>query len=186
MYLIDCDGKKISKEFDRLIYIGNGLYYAVTHRNQESEQIKNIKLLNSKGKSLPFTFNVDKVYNPIYSKPKEIRTFNDFLESIKKYGLGIISVAFKNIKSISQLLSVINASIDYLATHKESNPNNLQLIIDNYKLYTYQIPIKLDVDYNNINIDLSKLNISKIHKNILEKQLMKDLIEPYYFLMKRQ
>ena len=190
-HLINCKGEISSDGFDRIEYINCGLYYAYNLRDNENynpdifEQsnrwfIEDLRLINKKGEVLPFTLILDEVQNPIYSKIKEINSIKKFVSAIEKYGCGIanVEVAYAGPKSISELLQVINAGINF-AKQNSKDISEVLSLVDIFSRSLMMKEIELDVKFNDINFDLEMLCLG-IEMNYYKKHIMGTLIEPIY------
>jgi hypothetical protein len=188
---VNCKGEISSDGFDRIEYINCGLYYAFNLRDNENYNpniaelsdrwfVEDLRLINKKGEVLPFTLVLDGIENPIYSKIKEINSFKSFVNAIKKYGCGIAHVGFTYVepKSISELLQVINAGINYVKQNSKDISEVLSLV-GVFSRSLMMKEIELDVKFNDIEFDLEMLCLG-IEINYYKKQIMGTLIEPIY------
>lgn len=190
-HLVNCKGEISSDGFDRIEYINCGLYYAFNLRDNENYNpniaelsdrwfVEDLRLINKKGEVLPFTLVLDGIENPIYSKIKEINSFKSFVNAIKKYGCGIAHVGFTYVepKSISELLQVINAGINYVKQNSKDISEVLSLV-GVFSRSLMMKEIELDVKFNDIEFDLEMLCLG-IEMNYYKKHIMGTLIEPIY------
>lgn len=191
-YLINSDGKIISKGFDKIIYNCSQYFYGFTFKNKNSSEVKNVKLLDCNGKILPFTFELEEDYtdlrhfesnnnfNFVYSTPNEIKTFKDLIDAVKKYGLYIPYIVNKRIKSTNQLLKLYKTYLNEIK-NKDLDLKEIFVLTDIYKDLTHS-KVDLDVAKESFDFDVKKFKnpVSIIEKNIIYKTLWGEFLSPMY------
>lgn len=168
-FLVNTNGEKISEGFDRIgkHFAENELFEGYNYEDEKQKIIKDYKILNRFGEVLDIKTNHQ--YH-----------FEEYLDLMKKYGPVLTMVLPCVPSSISQLIKIINAGIEYnKKSSKERQSDILWFITALGHLLKYK-KIELDVDFNDIDFDLSYQNL-KIAESYNNKQLIKELFLPIYY-----
>lgn len=178
-HLANCDGEIIGKGYDRIHHIAGDLFYGVDYNKKR--EIKTLKLLNSKGKSLPFTFTI-KDNNFYLAEPNEFNSIDDFTQAIEKYGIGIIYISNKGFVSVKDFMKMVKACANYLKKSKDAKFSDAYLMIDRYKDFYRSSSIELNMRYSDIDLtsDFSDIKANRIEINYFIKNFMTQVIEPMY------
>lgn len=174
--LVNNHGEIISKGFDYIEHLIGKLYYGYT-LTETKNRINNINIININGEILPLTFNnIDSVLT-LYAN--ELQTLEDLVKNIDKYGVEITHISKFRPMSTSELLIIINKSIEYIKNNN-TDITELLYLIGAYKHIVNNKNFKIDIPKENFDIDLSFSKINRIELNNIKKHIISELIEPIY------